>query len=603
MNKSNLRSGSTTRLGEVVSHSMISSQMACILTALAPQFVVILNGLIVSHSFGVECFKAISAINPISGIVLMLINSCCIGPSIQAGKACGELDTTKANSLFSLASLMACTIGALSALAFFVFRNGIAEVMTFDQNLRGYLVDYMVPVSLYLMLSAIACILNTFVTASGRVKKVTKAVIISGVMNVITIFILVKFLHLRVEAVGIAMCISALTNIILLLPLVLGKQFPFRFVARIPKLGSLVKNNISVWISVNSGSIADGFFVFLTNLVVLHFMSSDGLFIWGVCQMANNIMVLITAGIYEAYYYVDAFLMGEGDNIGRLKIARFLLSEITLVMVLAATVFTLLAKKFAILFGADTPQLVQSVIIPLICVVWFSAFKNILASFGSFSIHHRPAIKLSYDFLTVVITPVMASLAAILFGGKNLWFGFAITPLLLSAYVLILNNYYCRKERTLMPFYLFNRINNVVTLDVSIPYFEKNIQKELSRIRTFLNICEISETLAGKIELCCEELIVRARATHSTIGTFDLRMKDCKNSINIVVKSFGRSIPPGSCNNRIVEDFIQYGTIPNISELGMYCIIRSCDKIEYRYVYGMNVAYFCFYKRKETASQ
>lgn len=583
------------RSGEVVVRSMISSQLACVLTAIAPQLVVILNGFIVSNFLGVGCFKAISAFTPISGMVLMLINTCCVGPSIQAGKAYAELDSKTANNLFSFATLAASTIGVLSALFFLVFRNNIAGMITSEHSLQENLVSYIGPVGLYLLLSAIVCILNTFVTASGYVKRVTRAVIASCVMNVVSILILVKLLHFGIEAVGIAMCVSALTNIVILLPCVLGRLFPFRFVHRIPGLGHLIKDNASIWIGVNSGSLSEGLISFLINIVILSFLPSDGLFIWGICQMANNIIMFCTAGIIEAYLYINAWLAGEGDYAGKLKIAKSFLYEITATLVLIASILSLFTEKFAVLFGADTPQLVHSVVIPLICVVWFSAIKNILITFGIFSIQDRPAIKLSYDFIVAVATPVMVYLAAVLLGSTNLWLGFAITPLLLLFYVLSVNAVILQKNRNLIPFFLFNKINDVVTLDFSVSYDQGNMQDNLARIRTFLDICEIGDTLAGKIELCCEELMINIQGMHTNASSFDIRLSDCEDAVNLVVKNFGRSISP-IVNNKFVNDFLEKGTVPDSKEVAMFYICHCCDKIEYHYVYGMNVVVLNFSK-------
>ncbi|MDO4801763.1 MAG: MATE family efflux transporter, partial [Prevotellaceae bacterium] len=586
---------STTRSGEVVIRSMILSQMAYILTAIGPELVVILNTLIVSHFLGTECFKAISAFNPISGMLLILINTCCLGPSIHAGKAYGELNSQKANKLFSLSAPVATAIGIISAFVIFVFKSSIAEKMTPDLGLQGYLVDYIGPTSLYIMLSAATCILNTFVTASGNVKRVTTAVLTSGVANVTTIFILINVFHFGVEAAGIALCISALVNIAILLPLALRKRFPFRLVVPDFSMLHLVKENALAWISLNSSTLSEGLLTFFINIIILHFLTSDGLFIWGVCQMTATVIIIVAIGLQHAYLYVDTFLMGEGDNAGRLKIAKSLLLEITIVLVSFAIIFTLFTDKFAVLFGANTNQLILATKIPLICIIWFDALHEILLTFSVISVQRWPMIKLGYDILATVATPTLVFLAALLLGGTNLWLGFVITPLFFISYIAIINIVYCRKDRNLIPFFLLNKINDIVTLDVSISYSMENIQKELSRIRTFLGICEISETLAGKIELCCEELMVNVRGMNTSGGTFDIRLSDCESSVNIVAKSFGKPISP-IINNRIARNFLRNGTIPDAKELSMFCIIHSSDKIDYRYVYGMNVAYFQFNK-------
>ena len=229
---------------------------------------VILNTLIVSHFLGAECFKAISAFNPTSGMLLVLINTCCIGPSVHAGKAYGELNVQKANRLFSFSTLFTTVLSIITAFILFAFKNDIAGMMTSDIGLQEYLVDYISPVSLYMVLSAATCILNTFVTASGYVKRVTAAVLTSGAANIISMFVLINVFHFGVAAAGIALCISALTNITILLPLALGKRFPFRFVVPDSSLPRLVKDNVLVWISIESGALSEVFFDLFSSLSI-----------------------------------------------------------------------------------------------------------------------------------------------------------------------------------------------------------------------------------------------------------------------------------------------------------------------------------------------
>lgn len=50
-------------------------------------------------------------------------------------------------------------------------------------------------------------------------------------------------------------------------------------------------------------------------------------------------------------------------------------------------------------------------------------------------------------------------------------------------------------------------------------------------------------------------------------------------------------------NNEIVNDFFNEGIIPDSKELSMFYILHCGDKVDYRYVYGMNVAYLIFNKK------
>lgn len=582
------------RTGNVVIRSLVSTQIACVLTTIAPQLCNTLNGLIVSTFLGVDCFKAISAFNPITGMILLMISTACLGPSIQAGKTYGELNQRTANRLFTLAGIISAAISIISALVIFFFRREISGVISPDPSISDNLSSFIKFIPLYLILIAVASLLNAFVTAAGEVKKVSEAVIVSGIVNVLSIFGLIKIFHIGAEAAGIALCLSAATNILFLIPTISGGRFPFHFVSFHSEFLKILKQNILVWIGVNSNTLAASFIQFSLNIIILHFLPSDGLFAWGICQIALS-LTFSSAGLSDAYLYVDSYLTGEGDSIGRLKIAKSFLLETFILTSLIAIIFTIFTDGLAMAFGADSPELAASVRIPLICVVWYSASSEILCTFGIFSIQRRPMIKVGYDLLLGITVPVLAFVFALLSGGNNLWFGLPSTAIVLAAYVAIVSGICCHRDRNLIPYFLFNRMGDVVNLDISVNYSLDNFQEDMTRIHKFLTICEVGDILAGKIELCCEELIQNMSAKEAKGSTFDLRLSDLEDSVNIIVKNVGAPLSP-VINKDIVKDFWEKGLIPDEKEISLLCIGQCCSKVVYRYVYGMNVAYLQFDK-------
>lgn len=583
------------RTGNVVIRSFVSTQIVCVLTTIAPLLVNILNSLTISTFLGVDCFKAISAFNPISGMILLLISTACLGPSIQAGKAYGELNLRTANRLFTLAGIMAAAISVISALAILFFRREITGIITQDPSIADNLSSYIKFIPLYLILSADASLLNAFVTAAGEVKKVSVGVIVSGIVNVLSIFGLINIFHLGAEAAGIALCLSAAANILFLIPALSSGRFPFRFVLSNSNFTAIIRKGILVWISLNSNSLATAFIQFTLNIIILHFLSSDGMFAWGICQIALSLIALTSAGLSDAYLYVDSYLTGEGDSTGRLKMAKSFLLETSVLMSLIALAFTIFTDDIAMAFGADSPELAGSVRIPLICVAWYAVSNEILCTFGTFSIQRKPMIKLGYDLTISVALPAMALAAAALWGGKYLWFGLLSTSIVLASYVAIVSNICCRRDRNLIPYFLFNKVEDVVNLDISVNYSPNNLQEDMARIRKFLGICEVGDILAGKIELCCEELIQNISAKKAKGSTFDLRLSDLEDSVSIVVKNVGAPLSP-VINNDIVSDFRGKGRIPDEEEISLLCIRQCSSKVVYRYVYGMNVAYLRFDK-------
>ncbi|MCQ2077765.1 MAG: hypothetical protein MJZ20_12200 [Bacteroidaceae bacterium] len=584
------------RSGRVVVRSMLSTQVACVLNNLAPQLAIMLSSMMVSQFLGVDSFKATTAFNPIAGVIMILISLCNLGPSLQAGTAYGKLAFNSANKLLTFSAVSSALVAVIPSIVILTFRGEIAGMITSDPTVSGNLYSYLAPMAVYLLFHATMSVLNAFVTASGHADKVTRAIFVSVFVNLLSVFLLIKVAHLGVESVGIAMCLSSTTNILVLLPVALSKDFPFRFVTPTLGLFSLFRKNILLWTSVISSSVSNAIFQFLVNILILYFLPSDGLFVWGVCLQAIAIPLGFTTGFADAYMYVDAFLLGEGDSAGRLKIARAYLLSVCLILMLFATVYACFTDNIAMLFGAKSIELINSVRMPLICVTCFFVFRDIATNFGVFSIQRNPTIKVVHDIISCVAPPLMIMVAAITLGNGNLWYGFAATSLFFVAYVAVVNAVCCRKDKNIVPYFLLYRFGETVNLDVSVNYTLESLEKNMERIRLFLRVCEVSEDLSKKIEICCEELMNNIMGTKTRKGTFDIRLSEGEGNLCLFERNLGKPVSPAIPKN-MVEKYVKDGIIPDASELSMFYINNYSDKQAYHYVYGMNVLYLQFDKK------
>lgn len=293
--------------------------------------------------------------------------------------------------------------------------------------------------------------------------------------------------------------------------------------------------------------------------------------------------------------YVDAFLLGEGDSAGRLKIARAYLLSVCLVLMLFTAVYLCFTDNMAMLFGAKSIELIQSVRMPLMCVTCFFVFRDVATTFGVFSIQRKPTIKVVHDIISCAVPPLMIVVAAITFGNVNLWYGFAATSLFFVAYVAVVNVVCCRKDKNLIPYFLLDRFSETVNLDVSVNYALESLEKNMERIRLFLSVCEVSEDLSKKVEICCEELMNNIIGTKTKKGTFDIRLSEGENNLCLFARNLGKPVSPAIPNN-LVEEYVENGRIPDASELSLFYINSYSDKQMYHYVHGMNILYLQFDK-------
>ena len=584
------------RSGRVVVRSMMLTQVACVLNNLAPQLAIMLSSMMVSQFLGVDSFKATAAFNPIACVVMILISLCNLGPSLQAGTAYGKLDFSSANKLLTFSTVSSAMVAVIPAIAILTFRGGIAGMITSDPVVSGCLYSYLAPMAVYFLFYATMSVLNAFVTASGHADKVTRAIFVSVFVNLLSVFLLIKVARLGVESVGIAMCLSSATNILVLLPVAFSKECPFHFVTPTLELFSLFRKNILLWTSVISSSVSNAIFQFLVNVLILYFLPSDGLFVWGVCLQAIAIPLGFTTGFADAYMYVDAFLLGEGDGAGRLKIARAYLLSVCLILMLFTAVYVCFTDNIAMLFGAKSIELINSVRMPLICVTCFFVFRDIATSFGVFSIQRNPTIKVVHDIISCVAPPLMIMVAAITLGNVNLWYGFAATSLFFVAYVAVVNVVCCRNDKNLVPYFLLDRFGETVNLDVSVNYSFESLEKNMERIRLFLSVCEVSEELSKKIEICCEELMNNVIGRKSKKGTFDIRLSEDEDKMCLFARNLGKPISPAIPKN-MVEEYVEKGVVPDTSELSVFYIKNYSDKQVYHYVHGMNILYLQFDKK------
>lgn len=583
----------TRRTNTVIRKILFSAQLACTMTVLAPQMIALINGIIVSQYLGVNAFKAISTFIPIMGVSFLLVNIFCLGPSIQAGQAYGELNKRKANSLFTVSALMSSLVTVIIVGCLFAFGNGIVDKMTTNEVVEAYFRAYYKPALLSLLFNVPVCLLSTYVTAAGCASKVTVATVISGIANLVAIFVFVPILHLGIAAPAYASVIASVVNAAILLPLVLSDKFPFGLLRPNRELLSLIKNNCWVWVSINSGILSTNILQFVGNILVLHFLSSDGMFVWGICLAAMNVANSLIAGVDDAYLYIDSSFVGEGDTNGRIKMAKVFLVELGVVTFVTAFLLSVFHSQIAVLFGAETQGQIDSLKIPLRCVSWFCASYYFFLSFGLFSINSRPGIKLGYDVILCFVCPLVILLTTVVFGAKMYWYSFLFMIPIIALYPIVVSAIIYRKNRNLIPYFLFERWPDHVMLDVSVDYTVEDVEKTERRIKVFLSVCEISDLLAMRIALCCRELMDNILTQNHRADSFDLRLVEGNGEITLVVKSVGRPSSP-LISQKDILDYWNNDEIPDEGELQLLLVNNSCTSIDYHYIYGMNETYVKF---------
>ena len=331
---------------------------------------------------------------------------------------------------------------------------------------------------------------------------------------------------------------------------------------------------------------------FTINSLVVNKLGADGMYIFTIYFQINAICMLALSGSNTAISNIGGILLGEEDFDSFRMLTRRIFHLLTVVMLTVSLLIFLFPDLLARIFGAgDT--LIEECRTPfrLMSLAFLpNALSETLSVLYFVQGHHKLCrwIEIVTNLGTIGIIVVMA-----LYTPKLIWYILPTTSWLLLLVIVSMAYVVHRKNHLYAWPTLENMVPSNPAVTFSVHYTTEDVQQFLTKVRPFIDMCEVKDGLA--VDVALEELLYEIIETHDVQtskekDTFDVRIIDKADMFTIVVKS------KGPLRNPIYRYTDSEVMDINENNLRRAILSRVCKHINHKYMNGINCIYLN-YKR------
>ena len=289
---------------------------ASVLTMAITQLNTTADGIIVSHLIAPDALSAINLFTPVSLLITSFSTLFGISATIVAARALGERDKKRVEHLLSTALLSVLFVGALIALAGWLFRQPLSALICHEERLRPYFDSYMTVMMSCAAITMISTLANQSVSIDGHPKLVTQSIMFSAIVNISLDLLLVGVFKMGIAGSAYATITAAVFNILFLSRYLYSKRCSFR-VNPFTKCSwkSLGENTIQGTPLIIGNLVLTVMFLLMNN-IIQDKQGADGMFTLSVCVNLLSIGMLFSSGIGSTAMSIGGFLRGQQDYIG-----------------------------------------------------------------------------------------------------------------------------------------------------------------------------------------------------------------------------------------------------------------------------------------------
>lgn len=572
----------------VVSKALRNFVMASVLTSAAGQLASTMDAIALAQFEGEEAVSALSLVMPVTTFISCLGLLMAFGANALIARAIGQHDLERASRIFSTAVWAILTIGVLFSLLMYVGIPVIMDMVTDEEALRALPAEYLSVYVLGAWLEMLSYALCLFVATDGHPRRVTVAVFVGMLVNVMVDVLTVGFLEWGVQGVAWGSLAQFAVNI-LLLGLYL-RQSSYTYCLQWPgrRGWQYFVENVKEGASVTISNILMAATVLLVSNICYNALGERGLFFWSVCLQMLLLAVVFINGVMEALFAIGGVLLGEHDLHGLNQLSR---QALVMVSVLVAVIVCLMYTPdvIGVMFGIEDAQEMADLNHVM------RVFSLMLLPFALTLI--LVAIYQILDRIALSVMVVVGQLATIVltawgfaeFAPSYVWWSFPLAAFCFLSAQLLYSYAYSRRQKcrvsglTLIPYSEGGR-----TFDRSVRYKSDEVFTVLHEMDAFLKDTPLSRETVFRLNLCSEELmtnIAQHSQGHVVHHSFDVHIFYSNGSACIALKDGGRPFNPLQTDR--ADKLVADGEV--FENLGLRLINQMDLDISYKYMYGLNI--------------
>lgn len=503
---------------------------ASILMVAATQIANIVDATIVGNLLGAGALAAVNLSKPLIQAFFAISCLYVFSSAMLSGMAIGKGDRGAANKLFTFTLSLSLVIGTLVTVVGLVGFGPISNVICQSEALRP-LSDAFLRVTL---ISAVPQLMmysiNQFVTMDGDPKRVSRAVIVGNVFNILLDIVFIKFCGWGIAGAAAATCIMYIVCILMVLP-----HFHNKGSLRLCKTRWAeveIRRVLSIGLPLFFSTALISVQYIGNNYVCGHYLGDNGLIALAVCMQLFAFSMIILTGTLRTVQPVGAILKGMDDSQGMLMLLKRAYTFLTISFAVFTAVLVLFPAQIGILLGVTTEDAMQVVktALPLFSlnIVFQGLLCNLLPVYQFYD-HKYLALFLSIG------QPLFPMFGFWLLKGG--WIGFFLGQLAVATVLLIGTAILRGKDKTLSPVFLVPRTPEKEIYDVTIETNLEALQESEHALREFLLSRGLDMETANRYVLCAEELLKNI-IQHGHANCVDIRATDSIISIHDDGKPF-----------------------------------------------------------------
>ena len=567
--------------------------LATVMSALMSQLGGFTDSVVVSHLVSPDALSVVRIWQPFASCMFIIIGMMSAGASFLSARGIGAQNYDKVNRVFNnhLYYVIFSTLLVIGLVL--PFLDVVTGLITTDERLLPMLKPYVHADMFAIFIAAVCGVPVSYIITNGSPRLITRRIIISQILNVIFDLLLCGVFDMGMAGASYA---SGLSNLLAFTSLVgyMRKNSKIFRLRRPEKICSIKQycECFSIGLPMLISALLAPALAYTLNSLVIGKLGADGMYFFTVYFQVNGICMLALSGSNTAISNIGGILLGEEDYDSFRMLTRRIFRILIVVMVVVSLVIFLFPDLLARLFGADDNLIAQcKTPFRLISLAFLpNAISETLSVLYFVQGHQKLCrwIEIVTNVGTIGVIVIMA-----LYTPKLIWYILPVTAWLLLLVMVAMAYVVHRKNKLYAWPTLENTVPSNPAVTFSVHYTAEDVQQFLTKVRPFIDMCEVKDGLA--VDIALEELLYEIIETHDVQTskkkeTFDVRIIDKADMFTIVVKS------KGPLRNPIYR--YADSEVMNIDEdnLRRAILSRVCKQINHKYMNGINCIYLN-YKR------
>jgi Na+-driven multidrug efflux pump len=567
--------------------------LATVMSALMRQLGGFTDSIVVSHLVSPDALSVVRIWQPFASCMFIIIGIMSAGASFLTARGIGAQNYDKVNRVFNnhLYYVIFSTLVVIGLVL--PFLDMVAGLITTDERLLPMLKPYVHADMFAIFIAAVCGVPVSYVITNGSPRLITRRIIISQILNVIFDLLFCGVLDMGLAGASYA---SGLSNLLAFTSLVgyMRKNSKIFRLRRPEKICSIkqYRECFSIGLPMLISALLAPALAFTMNSLVIGKLGADGMYFFTIYFQINGICMLALSGSNTAISNIGGILLGEEDYDSFRLLTRRIFRMLTLVMMAVSVLIFLFPDVLARIYGADDHLIAQCYIPFRLMSLAFlpNAVSETLSVLYFVQGHQKLCrwIEIVTNVGAIGIIVIMA-----LYTPKLIWYILPVTAWLLLLVMVAMAYVVHRKNQLYAWPTLENTVPSNPAVTFSVHYTAEDVQQFLTKVRPFIDMCEVKDGLA--VDVALEELLYEIIETHDVQtskekDTFDVRIIDKADMFTIVVKS------KGPLRNPIYRYTDSEVMDINEDNLRRAILSRVCKHINHKYMNGINCIYLN-YKR------